>query len=253
MFNTTCKLCPAIKNSEPRFTEPKTTTTIPQISPNGIEFLPVQAGNVHKYDILLYSDRICTVISSEKYENKYSGKVPKHHIVLSTLREGKILETVMRPNEIMMRITANGMAMMPEQLPREPVLAVQAKKDMVIMIRGRACQIRNVTLTKIEETTLVCIQAQTLCGTRWEDMTLAANVPLEFPGQRNAIAAVQKALSESQDKFLTGSCKIESADTPLEGQKVKVEVSHKEVVEKKQAPSENGYRFQERQANGCLC
>lgn len=153
----------------------------------------------------------------------------------------------MQPSETMMRITANGMAMMPEQFPQEPVLAGQAKKDMIIMIRGRACQIRDVTWDNTRETMLICIQAQTLCGARWEDMKISRDVPLEFPGHKKAIAAVHKALLERERRTDIGSTrsqwptKSESAETPLEEEKVKVKVANKEVVVEEQALATGEY------------
>lgn len=169
IINTTCELCTPLQCSRPQSIESKVvgttatnTTAKPQINSKGIEFFPVHGENVDSYDAIFYNDRICIVVYRGVYEHKYSGRTPKHHLILSTLREGRILETVMQPSEILMRITANGMAMMPEHFPQEPVLAGQAKKGMVIMIRDRPCQIRDVTLNKVGEATVVHIQASAL-------------------------------------------------------------------------------------------
>lgn len=223
-----------------------TTTSITRVNNKGIEFLPVRAGDVYKYDTLLFSDRICAVVSSEKYEHQYSGSVPKHHIVLSTLREGKILEAVMQPNEIMMRVGANGMARMPEEFPQKQVFAEQAKKGMVILIRGRTCQIKNLTTEKDGEKVVVHIQARTLDGKRSEDRRMPADAPLEFPGQQKAIEVVHKTLVEKGCDCVTRLDKggiiwastAVSADRPLEGRKVRVEVVRKEmIVDEKPVPN----------------
>lgn len=198
------------------------TTAKPQINSKGIEFFPVHGENVDSYDAIFYNDRICIVVYRGMYEHKYSGR---------------ILETVMQPSEILMRITANGMAMMPEHFPQEPVLAGQAKKGMVIMIRDRPCQIRDVTLNKVGEATVVHIQASALRNDRWENIEIPADAPLEFPGHKYAIGVVQKALAESGCNSVTeldnGLIKwaptAVSANTILEQRQVEVEVVDKEV------------------------
>ncbi|QDS72545.1 hypothetical protein FKW77_000436 [Venturia effusa] len=215
-----------------------TTATQPQINWKDFELIPVHAKGVWKYDNILYNDRICIVVSSEKYENQYSGSVPKRHIILSTLREGQILEMVIPPNQRMMRITANGMAMMPEQFPKQPVLAGKAKRNMIIMIRDRICRIQDVTFEKVRETTLVRIQARTMDEGRCESMEIAAEVPLELPGRKRAFKLVRETVwnsrrgcvTSSPDGVMSWGASASTADTLVEAPKAQEEVVHQDVA-----------------------
>lgn len=83
-------------------------TAKPELPTNarGIEYFPMKAQDVAKHTILLFHDRICTVLESSKYIHQYSGTVSKHHFKCSTLREGEILEDVVPSDEIMMQISA---------------------------------------------------------------------------------------------------------------------------------------------------
>lgn len=145
-----------------------------------------------------------------------------------------------------MRIGANGMARMPEEFPQEQVLAEQAKKGMVVMIRGRTCQIKNLTTEKDGEKVVVHIRARTLDGKRSENRRMPADAPLEFPGQQKAIEVVHKTLVETGCDCVTRLDKggktwastAVSADRPLEGREVQAEVVRKEMtVDEKPVPN----------------